>query len=291
MLFVLSLPKNSRPSLRAHTQPHIELGKKQREAGKRSRTFWVGCSDWAAYHCERHMGVRADRIIFGSVDTDAFFPAQRQMRRDTARPVVLHHCIDPNKGNGIIAAVANSLGNAMDVRRLDCAPDKVAETMRHADMWLSLSASEGLPTVVQEAQATNLVVAGTNVGVLWPYSTGTALPVGNGNGAGAWLNEEIGGVVFDWKWRSRPDDIAACVRAAWEHRKRLYAREHALRWYGLGTFGEKWIGALGMAAGRFKLKAPPVPKPKHVPLSPVIEAKPSRMHAPPYGQGIGNYGR
>lgn len=250
------------------------------EAAKRNRTFYIACSEWAAYRCQRDAGVRADRIIFGPVDLDGVFPVERQMVRSAKRPIVIH------RGQAqITEEVAAELGEAFDVRRLTCPPHRVPDAMRSSDMWLSLSADDGLSADVQAAQATNLVVVGTNVGVLWPYG------IGEMDGTGAWLNEECGAAVFGVQHRDDPKHIAGCVRTAWERRDMLYPRAHALRWYGLDTFGQKWLDALVLAADRFKLKAPPVPKPKPVPLSPIVEAKPTRVHARPCGEGVGNYGR
>ena len=243
----------------------LSLAGRQFAAGMRPKTFWVGCSDWSARHCRQHMGVRADRIIYPPVDTDRFFPGIRQRRRDAKVPVVLHDCRDVNKGNALIGAVASALSGAFEVKRLNCAPDEVPEAMREADIWLCLSASEGAPMVVQEALATDMVVVGPNVGVLWPYCCGTRLGhhdavASQFHGMAAWLNREIGAVVFDWRYRALPAVVAEFVVGAWRNRKELRGREYARRWYSHETFGRKWLETLWLAGERFGVAgAPPAP--------------------------------
>lgn len=246
--------------LRDHSKPHVQMGEKQLAAAQRDRTLWVACSDWAAHFCRLHMGVQADRIIYAGVDTDTFIPSERQRRRDATRPVVLTHCSDTNKGRHLRDDVAKSLGDDAEMKALHCEPHKVPDMMRAADIWLSLSASEGLPTVVMEAMSCGLIVVGTNVGVLWPYTCGTPLTEGRFM---AWLNKQIGAVVFDWKQRDYTEVVADHVRSAWRHRKQLVGgRDFARQFWSLETFGRKWLEAIRLAALRFGIaldgKAAPV---------------------------------
>ena len=245
--------------LRCRTKEHLALGRMQADAATRKRTLWVACSDWAAHHCRLHAGVRADRIIYGGVDIDTFIPSERQRTRSTKRPVVLHHATHVNKGHHLLAGLEKALGGAFELRELRCEPHEVPEAMRQADIWLSLSASSGLPTTVLEAMACGLIVVGTNVGVLWPHACGTALRDGPFLG---WLDKEVGAVVFDWQQRDYPEAVAAHVRAAWGHRKELgNGREYARRWWSLETFGRKWLEALWLAGERFGVAgAPPAPQ-------------------------------
>lgn len=241
--------------LRCRTKEHMALGRQQADAARRGRTLWVACSDWAAHHCRVHMGVRADRIIYGGVDVDRFIPSERQRLRAATRPVVLHHCADDNKGKHLLAGLEKAAKGAFEFRELRCSPAEVPEAMRGGDMWLCLSASEGLPTVVQEAQACGLIVVGTNVGVLWPATCGT--PLYDGAFVG-WLNQEAGAVVFDWQQRDYPDAVAAHLRNAWKLRKQLgNGREYARRWWSLETFGRKWLEAVWLAGGRFGVQGVP----------------------------------
>ena len=249
--------------LRDRSQPHIRMGEQQMAAAQRARTFWVACSDWAAHHCRLHMGVEADRIVYGAVDTDTYIPSERQRRRDARKPVVLHHCTDSNKGKHLIAGVANALGNGYEVRELHCAPEAVPDAMRDADIWLCLSASEGLPTVVMEAISCGLVVVGTNVGVLWPYTCGTPLAEGR---FVSWLNKQLGAVVFDWQQRDYPEVVADHVRSAWRHRKELVGgRAFARQFWSLETFGRKWLEAIQLAAQRFRIAVSGAPARAPVP--------------------------
>ena len=245
--------------LRCRSKEHLALGRMQSDAAKRGRTLWVACSDWAAYHCRLHAGVRADRIIYGGVDIDTFIPSERQRTRSTKRPVVLHHATHVNKGHHLLAGLEKALGGAFELRELRCEPHEVPEAMRQADIWLSLSASSGLPTTVLEAMSCGLIVVGTNVGVLWSATRGTPLHDGPFLG---WLNKEVGAVVFDWQQRDYPEAVAAHLRAAWKHRKALgNGREHARRWWSLETFGRKWLEALWLAGERFGVAgAPPAPQ-------------------------------
>ena len=236
--------------LRNGFPPHVEMGKEQIRASRRPNTFWVACSASSAYYFQRHTGLAADRIIWPGVDVDAFFPSERQMRRETVRPVVLHHCVGADKGSGVVGQVAACLGDGFEMRRLDCAAEAVPDAMREADMFLCLSKDEGAPTVVQEALASNLLVVGTDVGILWSYANGDPIEP---EGLPVWLNRDIGAAVFDWKLRDRPSFVAATIRGAWEHRATLNERQFALRWFGLDVIGHKWVEAIGAAMARFKL--------------------------------------
>lgn len=204
----------------------------QIEAAKRPRTFWVACSDVSAHECFQHMGVQADRIIFGGLDTDAFFPAERQTRKDVAKAVVLHHCVDTCKGIGEIDAVTKELGAEFEVRGLDADPDSVPDAMRAADMFLCLSVSEGCPYVVSEAMATGLVVVTTDVGLYW-------------------RPDGPPGVRFPWQERGDPKVVANAVREAWKTRRGLNGREWALWWLNLPLMGRGWAETLRLAAERF----------------------------------------
>ena len=262
---------------RVPSWPCGDIVERQAAAARRPNTFWVGCSQWAAAKCKRHMGIAADRIIYGCVDTDRFIPSERQRLRDAKRPVVLHHCQDDNKGSGLIDAVAQELGDAFEVRRLKVPPAQVADAMREADIWLCLSAAEGLPTVAQEALSCGLVAVSTNVGIFWPYMCG--VPVAGG----AWANPEIGSVIFDWRKRTDAPFVANMVRAAWACRKQLHGREYARQWWSVPIFTQKWLetirvalrrlgttGTLGPArpGGPAPAPAPKTPQAKPVPVKP-----------------------
>lgn len=261
----------------------------QARAGKRDRTFWVACSQWAAVHCKKHMGVMADRIIYGCVDTDKFIPSERQRLRDSSKPVVLHHCADPNKGSEIIGAVTRALGAAFDVRRLNVPPAQVAAAMRETDIWLCLSASEGLPTVVQEALSCGLIVVGPDIGVLWPYANGAPIS-SRQEGLCGWANPEVGSVVFPWKLRTNAEFVADMVRAAWACRGELHGRDYARQWWSAPLFTQKWLEAIALAVQRFavvKAGAAPragAPKPAAPTRKPVPAPKPSAVFHRDHGR-------
>jgi hypothetical protein len=204
----------------------------QVEAAKRPKTFWVSCSDVCAHECYQHMGIQAERIIFGGLDTDLFFPSERQRKRDTARPVVLHHCVDACKGAGAIHGLIALAGDEFDFRLLNAAPEEVPAAMRTADMFLCLSVSEGCPYVVSEALASGLVVVTTDVGLYW---------------------RDYGppGCRIRWQDRSDVKLVANAVREAWKARHTLNGRNWALRWLNLPQFGKAWIEAVAEAAKRF----------------------------------------
>jgi len=201
----------------------------QRASAARRRTFWVGCSEWAAFYCHKHYGRHANRIIYGAVDLSKFKPGERQRRRDAARPVVLHHCADPNKGRDVIDALATACGDAFEFRRLNVPPDQVPDAMRESDMWLCLSAAEGLPTVVQEAIATGLAVVSTDVGVSWQPCS------------------DMGTLVMPWGARNSIG-VVTDLRTAWESRAGRHPRLFAEQWYGLDLFAQKWAETIDAAS-------------------------------------------
>ncbi len=246
----------------------------QFSARARKRTFWVACSDWAAHYCRRHTGVQADRIIRAGVDMSLFYPARRQMKRDASKPVVLHNCANLNQGRNIIGQVAEQLSDAFEVRRLSCDAAKVADAMREADIWLSLSTTAGMSMAVYEALASNLVVVGTSAGALWRGMANAKAIHSRHAGLVAWRDDEIGAMIFDWQWLHRPNYIADWVNAAWHYRAHLKGRDYALKWHGLGLFAQKWLEAIEVASKQFKLTAhkakatgKPRPKPKAKPVA------------------------
>jgi len=227
----------------------------QCKAVARARTFWVACSEWAAAHCRRHTGRLADRIILPGVDVDAVFPSARQVKRETKVPVVMHDCGEPRRGSACIDAVATALAGAFAVKRLGGKPSEMAEALRGADLWLSLDASEQAVTHVPAALASDLVVVGTNVGALWPYCCGTRAGRADVLGGAAWLNREVGAVVFDWRHRADPALVGKIVREAWAKRGEVRGREYARRWYSMETFRRKWHEAVLLAGQRLEVTA------------------------------------
>ena len=211
-----------------------EMAAAQREAAKRPRTMMVGCSEWAAHFGLEFTGAMAGRIIYGAVDLNAFHPSERQRRRDASVPVALHHCADSNKGSGIIDRVAAALKGEFEFRRLNVPPASVPAAMQGADIWLCLSAAEGLPTVVQEAMAVNLVVVGTDVGVLWP----------------PYAAADTGATIFDWRKRADAAFVAERVREAWANRQKVNGRAWAQAWWGLTLAGQKWAECIAFARER-----------------------------------------
>jgi len=210
-----------------------DINPKQIEASKRPRTFWVACAESCAHEYFQHHGYHADRIILNGLDTDRFFPLERQIRKDTLRPVIVHHCADNRKGVEQIGAVAVELGDDFLVRPLDSPPEAVADAMRCADMFLCLSVAEGCPCVVNEALATGLVMVSTDVGLYWR------------------AEDAPPGVRFRWQDRGDAKLVANAVREAWKDRHRLNGRPWALRWLNLGLFAQKYIEAVAEAAARF----------------------------------------
>lgn len=207
------------------------LVKAHQAVARRPNTEWVACSDWSAHENRAAFGVTARRVIYGCVDTDAFRPGDRQLARDARRPVILHHCADSNKGAGKIDAIANALAGEFTVKRLNCPQDRVASEMRDADMWLCLSVSEGLPTVVQEAMATNLVVVGTNVGVLWtPF-----------------IGSQTGATVIPWQKRGHVEFVADNIRNAWAERAKTNGRLYAVRQWNVPQFEQPWLACVNEA--------------------------------------------
>ncbi len=213
------------------------LVEKQRAAANRRMTMWVGCSEWAQWCCRKWQGVTAEFIINSAVDIVVFAPSDRQRTRSTPRPVVLHHCADPNKGSNHVGAVAKTCGDRYVFRRLACAADLVSQAMREADMWLCLSAAEGLPTVVQEAMATDLVVVSTKVGILWQGD----------------LAKATGAVVFEWKKRDDAGHVGRTIQTAWVNRAQTNGRAYAVEHWALAPFARQWVACIEAATDRWNL--------------------------------------
>ena len=208
----------------------------QARAAKRPRTYWVACSDETAHLGNGHMGVMADRVIFGAVDTDAFYPTARQTYKTTGRPVILHSAIDCNKGIEHIGRLESMLLADYELRRLDTPPATVPDAMRSADMFLCLSVSEGWSLVVAEALATGLVVVSTDVGAYW-------------------RSDCPPGYRFRWQERGDPDVVVKAIREAWAIRHLLNGRAWALRWLNLPAFGQKWVECIADAAKKLGVAA------------------------------------
>ena len=233
--------------LRNGSEGMIQMGCDQWESALRPNTFWVAVSPCTAHDCLHHMGIHADRIINVGCNTDALYPSERQVRRDVARPVVMHHAVDPNKGSGVIDAVSRELAGTFDFKPLSCPPAQIGDTLRQADIFLCIAKDEGGPIVVAEAMCAGLVTVSANVGFVWTACGGAPLQ-SRRKGMVAWLNREAGIVAFDWKLCDRPEIVADFVRAAWRERALLDPRPYALQHFTLPVFGQRWIEALHAAA-------------------------------------------
>ena len=234
--------------LRCRDEKQIALGERQLAAARRKGTFWVACSAWAAHYCRLHTGLRVNKIIFPAVEVERFMPSERQRLRTTETPVILH---SSPEGDAALEGVSQELGPDFVVRRLSATPEQLPDALRDGDIWLSLEAGGDTSGGVIRAMAANLVIVGTNVGALWPYTTGTPL---YRHGMLAWRSRQVGGVVFDWKQRDYPKAVASHIRAAWQYRAELQARRWARRWHNLDLFGQKWLEAIAAAARQFGLK-------------------------------------
>lgn len=213
----------------------VAMVPKQAAAGKRKHTYWVACSEWAAWCGKKWMGVAADYIVPGMVDTQAFAPSARQQHRTAGTPVVLHHCADPNKGSEHVEAIEAACHGAFAFRRLKCAPADVAKAMQAADIWLCLSAAEGLPTVLQEAAATGLCCVSTAVGVAWPAPD---VP---------WVT------TFHWREREKSTAVAKALYSAWTRHDWRVPHQHAVENWSMEVCGKKWVDALKIAALRLEV--------------------------------------
>lgn len=240
--------------LRCSNTRSLRLGATEVAASARKRTFCVAASDWAAHYGYRHGGARTDRIIHGAVDVDTFMPGERQRLRATKRPTILHGCTEHDKGAGVIGSVCHELADQFDEIEMEAGADVLPETMRGGDIWLGLAASACLPAAVMEAMATDMVVVGTDVGLLWSLCGGRRASCG-ADRANLWLNTDAGVAVFDWQWRESPKQVAAFVRKAWAERKRLRPRDYARQWFDYPLFAAKWLDAIQAAAKRFGIKA------------------------------------
>jgi len=241
--------------------------------GKRDRTIWVASSEWVAHFCHAHTGIVTERIIFGAVDPNTFFPSERQRLRSTERPVILHRCTDKNGGSEDIEQIAKLLADSFDVRTLSCGAGQVAETLRSADIWLNLDASGVFAMPTPQAMATDMVVLSTDVGPCWLNEKHLALDEAR---PGAWLESGRGIVVFDWRWRSRAEDVAAWVRTAWQQAKNLHPRNCSRRWFGPALFAQKWVELILAAVKRFNLDSQPA--------QPNPQPNPSNAGHPPRSQ-------
>ena len=227
----------------------VNMGKDQAEAGRRPRTFWVSTCPISALDCKRHMGVTVDRCIVVGCDTTMLYPSERQTRRDARVPVIVHNCSEPNKGNDVFPAVEAELRGEFTFRRLACAPDKLGDFLRAADMFLQLSREEGGPNVICEAMTAGLVVVGSDVGILAALTRDVALPSRDPAAVG-WINRDAGVATFDWRLLAKPHCVVDFIRGAWAARAILDPRPFALQHFSLPVYGQKWCDAIQAAAAK-----------------------------------------
>jgi len=240
--------------LRCSNDRSIELGATEVASARRKRAFRVAADDWSAHYGYVHSGARTDRIIYGALDIDQYLPAERQRLRNAKRPTILHDCTEHDKGSDIIGDIGRELAGEFDMLALPGKAPTTPEDMRKGDVWLGLAASGGLWIAAQEAMATNLVVVGADVGLLWSLREGRSVPC-TAQYANLWLNDKAGVAVFDWQWRESVLALATFVRKAWAERKALQPREYARQWFGYPLFAAKWLDAIQAAATRFGIKA------------------------------------
>jgi hypothetical protein len=226
----------------------------QQRAARRGRTFRVSTTAWAAWHLRLHANATTDRIIYDAVDTERLFPSERQRERKEKHPLVLHGCGASRQGADHVAAIAAALKDrGFQLKALSDMQGALAERLRSADMWLSLSSTGGDESAIIKAMATDLMVVGTNAGRLWSLTAGR--PVGNHYAPTlAWANADAGTLAFPWQLRANARAVAEWIAAAWKARAALHPRPYALQWHSLEVFGRKWLEAIRLAADRFGVK-------------------------------------
>ena len=183
---------------------------------RRPRTFTVAADDWTAYRLRRHTGVVTDRVIYAPVDTDKYFPAERQRLKAAEEPVVAHG-------------------------KDGFTPDALRET----DLYLYRGKGD-----VGTAMATGLIVVGEDTGLLWGLDGGDPVSICCGATV-AWFHLKASAVVFDE--RLDDDGVREVIDKAWHMRTHFQTpNAHALRWLSIDTFTAKWLQALRAASRRFE---------------------------------------
>jgi hypothetical protein len=261
-------------ALRRSDPKMLDAARKQRAFAARPKHFTVATSDWVALAAKAHTSILADRIIYPSVDTDTYFPSERQRLRNAAPATVFHSCDDA----ALVEALGHAMPDTMTLQRLD---RPTADELRGGDIYLSLDAAGEHPSTVSDALASGLIVVGTNTGVLWALDGGEPVAL-CGGAATAWVDFKANTAVFDWQFRAWPNVVVEALAHAWRLRTHFCCpNAHVLRWLSLDTFGQKWIEALSVAMPRFGIKdAPPRPVPPVVkkakrPPGPPKPAKPA----------------
>ena len=235
-------------ALRTQDASHLPLAVKQRAYGGRKRKFTVAVSDWAAIYGRQHTAVRADRVIYPAVDTDLFFPSERQRLR-CAEGV----CVFINGGSdALVSGVVGNLPKEWTHRRVD--KSVTAEAMREdADIWLDLDCTGSHQPAI-DALASGLIVVTPDTGIFWGMDGGDHTSICDGAGS-ARVHLKANSVVFDWQFTAWPRVIAETVLTAWKLRTHFMTpNKHVLKWLSFDTFAQKWIETLRVAMQRFGVK-------------------------------------
>jgi predicted O-linked N-acetylglucosamine transferase (SPINDLY family) len=186
------------------------------------------CSDeFQQFYKEKYTQFTRHNIINASeLDEDNY--KQEINNSESYKPVIIGNWTDYNKGSKIIQKLARKLKNEFVFKNIHI-PNMTdinehnrlkSEFYKEADIYLCLSLSEGSSYALLDSMITNLLLIGTNVGLMYKD-----------------VPSDVGRVV-NWERRDDVDYLVDIIRDVWSKRNSLFNKTR--EWYLNNNSFNKW---------------------------------------------------
>jgi hypothetical protein len=155
--------------------------------------------------------------------------------KSSQKPKVLGNWNGNNKGAKMIGALKKALENEFEFVNLKTTPTSCVETHNRevekiyndSDIFLHLSVSEGFSYATLDAFTQNLLIVGTNVGLLYDLEKSEKE-----------CDKDVA-LVFDWKKIGDVDFVADRIREIWRNKDKYDGKSR--KWFEENCSFEKWI--------------------------------------------------
>lgn len=198
---------------------------------KPKNTLMLSCSqcsidDFSHYYGESYRQFPIKLLLHSSeLEYDGL------IKTTNTKPVILGNWNHPKKGGELIDKLKNELKNEFEFQTLSTTPtndickhnNQIKNIYHNADIFLQLSRSEGNAYATIDGFNQNLLIAGTNTGLLYDLQK---------------QNEDVG-VIFDISHMDNTKYVADQIRLLWNKREHYHNKSR--KWFETNCNFYEWI--------------------------------------------------